>query len=212
MIINIIIFFIIIFFIYLLININKLDIITLIYIMAIAYLLFNTLCQQEFFDNFMFNGIKYINSIDNIDNNEIVNNEIDNNSFDNNNNNYNLNLDMVKKEINKDNKLIIFNSSNRPIEKEIKTYNDIKDMVLIIINLMKQNNNNLYLRNVININQEKIDNQAKLSFNIIFDNNKDINLNIYVELLFEKLYENQEVFKNNNDNLFKTYLNKLEFK
>ena len=76
---------------------------------------------------------------------------------------------------------------------------------------MKLKNNNLYLRNIININQDKVDNQAKLSFNMIIDNNKDINLNIYVELLFEKLFDNQDVFNNNIESNFKTYLNKLEF-
>jgi hypothetical protein len=184
---------------------KKYSIINYIYIIIIIYLFYNIICYYEYFDNIIFTGKKYINSINDIDKNVINNNIIINNIINN-----DINLDIIKNNMNKDKKKIIYNLSNRPFEYEKKTYEDIKLIVIKIINLMKKDYNNLYLRNVIDINQEKIDNQAKLSFILIIDNNNNINLKIYVEFLYEKLFENQEVF-NNNDNKFNDYLNKLEF-
>ena len=200
MILKVIILVIVYFFIETIINLKSLDLFNIVYIMSILYLTCKIIHNDEFFDNITFEGKKYINNIDDIDKNEIINEQ-----------NYDINLNEIINEINKEKIKIIYNLSNRPIVKENKKYNEIKDVVVGIINLMKTKYNNLYLRNVININQEKIDNQAKLSFNMIIDYNNEINLNIYVEMLFEMLFENQNVFNYNVISDLKNYLNKLEF-
>ncbi len=180
-------------------ELNNFNLLTLIYLSLIFYLIIDIINKFECFDNINFDNNKYNNSIYYIDK-DIVNEK---------NNDFKVNLDEIKNKLNVNKKKIIFNLSNRPLIKEIKNYEQIKSIIKPIFDEIKLFNFNIYLKNVINIEQSKVDNQAKLTFIMIIDNNNDLNKKIFVEVLFEKIFEDQEIFNYNIKSNFKNYINQL---
>ena len=180
-------------------ELNNFNLLTLIYLSLIFYLIFDIINKFECFDNINFDNNKYNNSIYYIDK-DIINEK---------NNDFKINLDKIKNKLNIDKNKIIFNLSNRPLIKEIKNYEQIKSIIKPIFDEIKLFNFNIYLKNVINIEQSKVDNQAKLTFIMIIDNNNDLNKKIFVEVLFEKIFEDQEIFNYNIKSNFKNYINQL---
>jgi hypothetical protein len=180
-------------------ELNNFNLLTLIYLSLIFYLIIDIINKFECFDNINFDNNKYNNSIYYIDK-DIINEK---------NNDFKINLDKIKNKLNIDKNKIIFNLSNRPLIKEIKNYEQIKSIIKPIFDEIKLFNFNIYLKNVINIEQSKVDNQAKLTFIMIIDNNNDLNKKIFVEVLFEKIFEDQEIFNYNIKSNFKNYINQL---
>ena len=188
----------------------------IIIILILILVLYNILKNKKFkeqFQSMKFNGIKELKSLINnniyknnqgllINNNNllyypisaITNTEINKKVY---NNLINI-LSTIKKELNINNKPFKFNLSNQPLTSYKKNYDDIKYLINIIISLLSKNN--IKVINVININENKTEDQVQLKFNLVTEYNNISNIVIDVEILYNKLFSNEDEFNRNEKN------------
>lgn len=118
-------------------------------------------------------------------------------------------LNDIKIVLNKNNKLIKFNIANQPIITTNKNFNDIIYFYNNIINLLNLRISNIKICDVINIIEIKTENQAKISFQIIIEYKLLKNIILNIEIIYEKLYCDEDIFHNKKP-ITNTFISKLD--
>jgi hypothetical protein len=130
---------------------------------------------------------------------------------------FNIIIPVIKNTITKYNLLnnqsipLIFNRANRPITTNIKTHNDIQQVIETLYLLLKSELPYIYITNVVNILEKKTEDEALLKFDIIVEYGNLSNIMINAEIIYEKLYSNEDNFYTNiKDQELKIYLSRFE--
>jgi hypothetical protein len=181
--------------------------------------------KQENFDILRYSGLNpkpitvdtYIDNQGLLVNERIVNNypvssqgPINNDDYNNDLSNLKKSLHNIKNIINKDSKIIKFNLSNRPMTKSEKIFDDIKILYNNLLNIINDNDTTLKINNIFNIIELKTEDESKIMFKLSVSYNNIYNIIVDIEINFEKIYNNEDLFYSKNKQEVNSYLFKFD--